>query len=474
MHSFPIQSARTCNSVKISQINLLFFSFGALINAASYLSLAPVFAALIFFVFSQILLLLTPIGGVAERRIFNRVFAVGFLMAGIAAFYANQLHDALQLFSDAAGFFEMASTYSQSGLSLLELQVLHEGALAIVLWSEVYDFFSALGFPRERYIGISVNVTVVAFTGVVALKISRLVFGNDSLRFKILTSLFSCCGLFWLFAGIHMRDSIVLLSITLLTYGWLHFLSKPDLGFRLLQILALSLLCGLLIGFLRAEFVFVPIAMAFAATAALMFGRKNRRGRLIPYVLVLIGLVISMGLLAIYGDAIGLALLGGGEKYSKLATEQASADSLGMALIVNQVMPIRLLLGSVYLFVFPIPFWIGFQLESVYALFKSLNVIFFYFVLPLLILSLIKIWRNKEERTPAIMFLLFLSLGFTLAIAGTSLETRHFGAFLVPIFLLVLVPDFRLAKIRNNYKQLMQVVLIGVGLVHLTWVIIKL
>lgn len=473
MHSFSVQASNTGSMVKISKINLVLFSLGALINAASYLSLAPVIAALIFFVSSQMLLLITSIGGAAERRIFNRVFAVGFVMAGIAAFYANQLKDASQLFSDAGSFFEMASTDIHNHLSLVELQVLSEGALAIKLWGAIYDFFAVLGFPRERYVGTTVNVTAVAFSAVVALKIVRLVYGHDSVRFKLLTTLFSCCGLFWLFAGIHMRDSIVLLSITLLTYGWLHFLSMPDLGLRLLQILALSLLCGLFMGFLRGEFVFVPIAMAMAGTAALMLGRKNRRGRLIPYVLVLIGMLISVGSLATFGEAIELVLFGGRESYSDLAA-QAGADSLGMALIVNQVMPIRLLLGSIYLFVFPIPFWSGFQLESVYSLFKSLNVIFFYFVLPLLILSLIQVWRNKNERTPAIMFLLFLSVGFTLAIAGTSLETRHFGAFLVPIFVLLLLPDLRLAKVRNNYKQILQIMLAGVAVVHLTWAILKL
>jgi hypothetical protein len=144
-----------------------------------------------------------------------------------------------------------------------------------------------------------------------------------------------------------------------------------------------------------------------------------------------------------------------------------------MALIVNQSLPIRLVLGSIYLFVFPIPFWGGFQLESVQAFFKSANVVFFYFVLPLLAISLLKLVRHKRSRSVSVLFLLFLSLGFTVAIAGTSLETRHFGAFLIPIFVIATMPDLRADNERLQYKQYLFVILSGVIVVHLAWVILK-
>ena len=68
----------------------------------------------------------------------------------------------------------------------------------------------------------------------------------------------------------------------------------------------------------------------------------------------------------------------------------------------------------------------------------------------------------------------FLSLGFTLSIAGTSLETRHFGVFLVPMFVLATIPDLRVPEYWNSYKRYLSIVFAGVVLVHLAWVVLKL
>lgn len=170
-----------------------------------------------------------------------------------------------------------------------------------------------------------------------------------------------------------MRDSIVLLAVTDLAYVCVYFLQKPDLVHRLVLVTALSLLAGAFLVFLRCEFVFVPIAMDMAATAALMFGSNSRR-RVVLYVLVIVGLAVAGSLAITFSDAIQYTLFRGNQSYADITADQHSADSLGIALIVNQAMPIRLVLGSIYLFVFPIPFWSGFQLESVYHVFKSFNV----------------------------------------------------------------------------------------------------
>jgi len=171
------------HALKVSQVNLALVALGALINTASYGSIAPVVVALLSFAAVQLLLIMTPLGGHAEQRMFNRVFAVGFVMAGVAAFYANQLQDTAQLFSDPAGFFEMATGKARD-LSLVELEIIHEGALAIVIWQTMYDLFAELGFDKGRYIGVSINVLAVALSGVIGIKILRHIFGNDDYRFR--------------------------------------------------------------------------------------------------------------------------------------------------------------------------------------------------------------------------------------------------------------------------------------------------
>ena len=367
-------------------------------------------------------------------------------MAGIAAVYANQFADQSQLASDAGGFFEISSLSPLRYLPLIQLQALHEGSLAIKIYSSAYDFFSVLGFPRERYVGILINVCSVALTGVLTLKMSRLLYGCDVIRFRRLILIFSFCGLFWLFSGIHLRDSIVLLSSTALSYVWLYFLQKPDLSYRFIAVTASSLLAGFTFGFLRGEFILVPIGTVMAATAALMFSVKSKR-IFITFFFVFTGIVLAGWLLLMFGDSIQFISTRGYEGYVDLVADQHGADSLGMSLIVNQPMPIRLLLGSIYLFIFPIPFWSGFQIESAYYLFKSFNAIFLYFLLPLLVLSIDQIWKNKLIRSPSLLYLVFTSFGFTLAIACTSLETRHFAVFLPLMFLLSLLLDLTIRSV---------------------------
>jgi hypothetical protein len=190
--------------------------------------------------------------------------------------------------------------------------------------------------------------------------------------------------------------------------------------------------------------------------------------------LLILGCATVAAFAMIYLQDMIAALDRGREGYAELARDQHTADSLGMALIWNQPLPVRMVLGSIYLYVFPIPFWSGFQLESVYNVFKSANVVFFYFVLPLLAISILRLIRHKQARSVSVLFMLFLTLGFTLAIAGSSLETRHFGAFLLPIFVLATIPDLRERNVRLQYKRYLFVVLSGVIVVHLAWSVLKL
>lgn len=455
----------------LSFFNVLVASLAMLLNVLSYESLAPAIVAAMFYGTTYAVLSLTSPTGVAELRMFNRVFSVGLLMAGIAAIYANQLQDPEQLSSDAGGFFEMA-TGDAIGYSLDQLRVIHEGSLAIVLWAAVYDFFAALGFERARYVGITVNVTAVALSGVIGIKMVRQLFGEDEYRFRRLILLVSACGLFWLFAGIHLRDSLVLLSVTALAYVWTRFITNPDIGWRFLQVALSSLLGSAFFAYFRQEFLFVPMSMFLAGMAALIVG-STKRNRLVLYALTALAGVIGVIVGTVFASELVLVLESGRDDYWDMAADQHGSGSLGMALILNQPMLIRLILGCIYLFVYPIPFWFGFQLEAAYHFFKSMNTIFFYFVLPLLFIVIRELMIQKSMRAPALLFMAFVALGFALVVAGTSLETRHFGAFLVPVFVLATVPDLRVPQHRRDYKVFLSVVLIGVLIVHLAWFALK-
>ena len=454
--------------------SLVLMVTGCLLNIFAYQSFKPFVAFVIFFMLSAFFLRLPLVGGRFERVGFRLVFAVGWFMAGIAAVYANYLNDPFQNSSDADLFFLLAISNEELRIVSPEANQNSEGAGAVVIWRAVYDIFAAIGFEKERYLGVLANVTFVAFSCVLAVKIARLVFGNDISRLNRLIFLFSMCGLFWLFAAIHLRDGLVLLAVTALCYVWTLYLTKPGMQSSVFTVLA-TILAFASFSFLRTEFLFVPLAMLVAGLSA-SFIHSNLRGtqKIYTYVIAFIGFITTGFIFLNLREALLSALFSGYFQYSEAANLRGSSTSLGVDLIVNQPIPIRLIFGSVYLFIFPIPFWVGFQLDSAYHLFKSLNVLFFYALIPLMLLSFWVIIRNKAVRSPSLMILFYITIGFTLAIAGTSLEGRHLGAFLVPILVLVLLPDLNLKKYRNTYKIILITFLFIMAMLHFIWFVIKL
>jgi len=463
-----VPSTKIHHKSEIEVIDIILFILGLVINLFAYSSIDSLAVAVVF-LFSGIALLLVPrFGGEYERIIFIRTFMVGWVMSGVAAVYANYFGDIGQLYSDASGFYMMASGQG-SGLTIDELKALSEGSLAVVLWRAVYDVFFSLGFARERFVGIMVNVTIVAFTGVISIKMARQVYGNDPYRFQRLTLLFSGCGLFWLFAAVHLRDSLVLFTVTALLYFWISFLSNPIIDLRFLRIAVFSIIGSVFLSYLRVEFTFVPFALAVAGCLSLLVSRNSDSNNwlIILFLMLFIALSFNAEIL------IDIIARGSGN-YTELSLDTSSSQSLGMALVVNQPLPVRLVVGSLYLVFFPIPFWSGFQLESVYSLFKSFNVLFFYALFPLFALSISDLWYEKSLRMANFLFFLFVSIGFIFAIALTSLETRHLGTFLVPIFLLALMPDLRDEIVQYRYKNFLLYMLSAVGIVHVVWLFIKL
>jgi hypothetical protein len=454
----------------ISRINLFLLIVGVFFYLAAEISILPLAAALLYFYIGKATLWLSKSSDVWERRMYARIFCVGFTVSGLSALYRSFSGD---LQGDAVNFFENAS-FALSGWSLQDIALVTEGSLAVILWRTVFDIMALLGFPREQYVGILINVLFIALNGVLALKMARLIFGNDCYRFRRLILLFSLCGLFWLFSGILIRDSLVLLGVNFLLYFWIKLLRYPKFNFHLILLVFVSILGFIYFGFMRAEFIFVPFALALAGTVSLFLGKNLKSSRHFSRLFFVTACIALGTFFFLYGSDLLEALLKGQESYGEAGSSNHGDGSLGMALIVNQSMPIRLLAGSIYLFIFPIPIWSGFQFESAYHLFKSFNAIFNYYLIPLICLAFLKLWKHASERSPIALFLVFTLLGFTIAIAGTSLETRHLGAFIVPALILALFPDLRIEKVNSNYWQLFFALVGCIFVIHYLWIFLKL
>ena len=92
---------------------------------------------------------------------FNRVFGIGWLMAGVAAIYANFLGVRFRGPQIQPGFSICHQGRAPSGRAEAR-EYISEGAGAIILLAMDLNAFSALGFERGRYLGVLVNVLAVS------------------------------------------------------------------------------------------------------------------------------------------------------------------------------------------------------------------------------------------------------------------------------------------------------------------------
>jgi len=443
---------------------------GIAVNVVAYETLTPLVVALVSLIIASALLRLCSAVNEYERRTFVLVFAVCWFWAGVAALYASYSGD---MFSDASYFFDTVTKGEGASQDIFETLQFTENGGAIVVWRMAYDFFHVLGVESSPCIGITLNTCFVALTSIVGIKMVRAVFGNDNLRIRRFTLVFVCCGMFWLYASLHIRDAAVLFSTSLLALFWLYFLAQP--GIRSGAKLAAATIVALcFFGLLRREFVFVPIAMLCAGSAALALGsRCSVRSMAALTAIIILAVAANYKLSETLSTGVQESLTVNNEGYSDLTATETGAGSLGESLIFNQPIYVRLPLGAVYLLVFPIPFWSGFQELSAYHMFKSLHVLFMYMVIPLGTLAVSRTVLVSHFRTPQILFLIFVPVGFLFSIAYTSVETRHLGAFLVPFLVLSVLPDMSRNVDRRAYRLLCYAFLAAMAALHVTWMILK-
>jgi hypothetical protein len=267
----------------------------------------------------------------------------------------------------------------------------------------------------------------------------------------------------------HLRDSMALFSITLLMLFWITYLVKSNFS-NLIILIIVSLAGTRLLGFIRTEFIFVPGALLLAGLAAKFIGEPRKR-----HINILLMGCLVIGA-AIFGHLFVDELLGAfnnTSRYQELSNVESGPTSLGNSLVINQPWPLRLLFGAVYLLLFPIPFWIGFQLDSIYHLYKSLNAIFMFFLIPLFGLAIQRLIENRRLRTQPVLFLVFSAVGFIFLIGYSSLENRHLGSFLMPIIVLALLPNLGGRADFFAYKFYLQIFLLFIIALHLAWIALK-
>jgi hypothetical protein len=456
-----------------SLIDFLLIFLGVVLNVSVYADIFVALSGFIFFFWGFTILMLLRWTGYWEQRIFFRMFLFGYLAMGISGFYDYVLGSRDLSGLDSAGFYE-ASLGMYRNYSIMDLLTMREGGMAIKIWQMVYDGFGAFGVPKERYIGILVNVLTVTFSAVFAIRTAKLIYGNDTNRLHRLFLMVTLCGLFWMFAGFHLRDALILFFVTAMMGLWIWFLRRPALGLRAFVIAVVSFGSPWLMQFLRTEFFFLPLAFAAAGTAAILFSDESAVRKVWRWLFALILAPLVIGAAVVTFSQLSTLLGQNAAQYLDLRGGLYASENPGWVLTYQSPWYIQVILRPVAMFIFPLPLWQGLQLDSAYVFFRGLTPPLFYFLVPLGFVAIHRLLVERVLRTPQQLFLLFTSVCMTLAVAFSSGESRHLGAFLMPVFLLLLLPDLNNCQSKRLYQLLLGGFLFVMVLAHGFWILRRL
>jgi len=449
----------------------LAFIAGTALSMFINVAIGPAVLGLFFLVVGLLLHALPGTQDPYARRAFVLSFSICVLVLGVAQCYATVMFDEIQTTTDSHTFYNLVvSNSSEDGLE--DLRSVVNAPLPVITWRIFYTILAPLG--DAPYIGILLNSFLVGMTGSVTIRGAKHIAGIDPRILCRLGTLFAACGMFWLFGAIFIRDSFALLLNVVVLWACLKALSLPNLK-NLIVLAAAVAAAAICMNYIRegASLLFVAVLLL-----ALFCWTRRYKGSVLtimfPIVIVLLAILLQSAL-GLYSAEVTTAVQSGAT--SSGSQTQDVGNSLGAAMVVTQPMPIRIPLGFVYLFIQPIPLWNNFRFFMIeYHWIKGWQGLFMAGIVPSFVVGFFISARQGMRgghAAPPLSFLALYALITTMAVAATSLETRHHGQFIPAILILASIPN----KLDPSTAKLIRTVaIIWFGFVicgHILWALIK-
>lgn len=414
-----------------------------------------------------------------EFRAFLFTFGMCVLAGGLAQVYAMKSFGVPQSFVDALGFYnalmDRPPYYSWEDLRTLWVdgfEVSRGAPLAIVWWQWAYHIRYLLGLDYGPYVGVMLNALTMGLVASITVRAARDLFGDSRWRLDRVAILSGFCGLYLLFGALLLRDCFTTLLNALVLWAIVRWIRRPNVRSAFFAaVLTAASVAGMT--YLRSR-----TNVLFGAVWALGFGLWYFATKLnVARMLTIVAVVSAAAVGSVY--VFGFVELSQ-KLHSKYSTQygehiggESRDDSLAMRLIVNQPLPIRLVLGAASMAIRPIPLWAGVGPGvSEYFWLKGYNGLYQVVVFPLFaagaIIVLRDYRRDRASATPQ-MFILAYFLFTVLAVVATTMEQRHIAQFMPAFMLVAAVPDKRIDADRRILGQISVVWFGIVGLVHLAW-----
>lgn len=373
-------------------------------------------------------------------RAFLLSFGLCVLLLGAGSLYNTIRFDTVITGLDVELFYELSS----EGMTVEEFEDYNvESPLPVMVWRMLYNVSRDLDLGQEPYIGVLLNALLVGLSGSFLVRLGEWLFGPDDNRLDKLVLLYGFCGICWLFGSLFLRDSFALFCNTILFWSMVRFLVKPSIRNFIVLIIVVGIVENTM-PFIRVAST--PFIFAITILFLISWARINRAKfefALITFMLltiVIIAIVVFRYQLALIIRTVYFEFL----QYSSYY--YATGEGLGSKLIISQPMPIRAVLGSYYLLIFPIPFWANISTGDDYHLIKMWQSIYMIATGPLYISGLFIVFKRSlpNNHYAGISLFLFMYFLFTLmAVAVTSVETRHYGQFISCTLLLAIIPNMK-------------------------------
>ncbi|WP_096896322.1 hypothetical protein [Candidatus Scalindua japonica] len=440
---------------------------------------APFLAVFLFVVFGLIVCAMVFSKGEYELRSFLLSFSVCVLVAGVAQNYSLITFGELQSTRDAANSFFPLISESPPFTTMQDIPVNFNSPLAILIWQRIYALAWLLGMKFGLYTGVLCNAFVVGLSGATTVAVAREVFGNDHLRLRRLSILVSCCGLFWLFGAILIRDCFILFINVMVLWRWVVWMNRPSVKNFIFGIVITGI-ASYATFYLRQKAV-VLFGLFFMMSVIVRIRHMDSKFQKPVFVIVItLGILLGFGYIRQFSDISLNYKSQVSENYLEHIKDHATEDSLGMKLVVNQPLPIKLVLGCATMAISPIPIWCSLKFgASEYHLIKNFNGIYQIIIMPLVIGGIFMVFhrmygRQKNQIADSLFYLAIYSLVGILSVVATSLEQRHFVPFLPALLILAVLPDIRETGTLRLLRKISLMWYAIVILVHVGWLLLKL
>lgn len=451
-------------------LGILVLLCGLLMQSMAHKNQGPLLLSIPVFFLGFLPLLLPFMADRWSRRAYVLTFGMVAFIGGSYQLYQIGIMGEY-LFSDENLFY----SWSRMGIDGTFDWSNEEYWIPVKIWRSFYSLSAWLGTGDGSWVGTVPNALVVAWSAAILSRTARHIFGPDDMRLRRLGTFFAFSGLFWMYGVCFLRDSYALILQIIMVWALVRCLCSTNMKNILIATLAIGL-CWVIMEGVRGRTL--PMFMAFILLAIFAaFRRKGSAGSTV--ILMMAGgvvlLIAANFILSYFGSATEDIL---GSAQGRGYGQDVGGDSLTRKLVMGQVLPIRIITGSVLLLVYPIPLWTHFFMgQPGYVWLKGLQgCLMIFIVIPLFLTGLRRCFTFSVKggrKGPIAFFLMGYTLFTLMAVAASAIDTRYMGQFLPVILLVAIVPDWRNAATRSRIVLTGLTWYVFVLLGHAFWFVLK-